>query len=152
MVSVEFCGYAIMSSRSFTFVIDNESLDADHEMIVGLWRTLDASRTVETARTVAMRLMDEATGHFAREEEFMRQCGFPQQAAHRASHQTLAADLRRVIITSMLGGGPRDDFVDTVRALANRWVGHIVGEDSKLAPYGRKIAAQTAKPMARKAG
>ena len=136
-----------MSSRSTTYVIGHKSLDADHEMIVQLWRTLEASKSIEAARKAAMQLMDEAIGHFSREEDFMRQCNFPQLAAHRTRHQELASCLRQTVLTPITS---HDGFVNAVCTLMGRWVSHIVTEDAKLAPYARQLAVQMA--SARKIG
>ena len=136
-----------MSSRSTTYVIGHKSLDADHETIIQLWRNLEATKSIESARKAAMQLMDETIGHFAREEDFMRQCGFPHLAAHRSRHQELAASLRQTVLTPITS---HDVFVNAVCTLMGRWVNHIVSEDSKLAPYAHNLAIQMA--SARKIG
>jgi hemerythrin-like metal-binding protein len=116
-------------------------------MIIQLWRNLEASKSIEAARKAAMQLMDETIGHFAREEEFMRQCGFPQLATHRSRHQELAASLRQTVLTPITS---HDGFVNAVCTLMGRWVSHIMTEDAKLAPYARQLATQMA--AARKIG
>ena len=140
-----------MSSRSLTFVIGHPALDADHQMIVELWRSLEATKTEDSARTVAARLMDLTLGHFSREEDFMRQCGFPLLEAHRNHHRALASELRRVILSPVMGGG-RDDLVSAVCALMNRWISHILVEDARIAPYAKAHARQMTRPPARRAG
>jgi len=134
-----------MSARSLSYVIGHKSLDADHELIIDLWRRLEATKSLESARTAASQLMTAAADHFTREEVFMRQCGFPRLDEHRASHQDLASSLRRVILTPVLDTGSRDGFVAAVCALMGRMVTHIVVEDAKIAPYARNLASQMAK-------
>ena len=130
-----------MSSRSTTYVIGHKSLDADHEMIVQLWRTLESSKSIEAARKAAMQLMDETIGHFAREEDFMRQCNYPDLASHRGRHQELASNLRQTVLTPVTS---HDAFVSAICTLMGRWVSHIITEDAKLAPYARQLATQIA--------
>lgn len=132
-----------MSSRSTTYIIGHKALDDDHAVIIELWRGLEASRTLEAARNAASRLMDETIDHCIREEEFMRHCGFPRLDTHRAHHQHLAADLRRVILAPMLDSKAPDDFVNAVCIQMGRWVSHILVEDAKLAPYARNLAGRT---------
>jgi hemerythrin-like metal-binding protein len=116
-------------------------------MIVELWRTLESSKSIEAARKAAMQLMDETIGHFAREEDFMRQCGFPQAAAHRSRHQELAASLRQTILAPVTS---HDAFVNAICTLMGRWVSHIVTDDAKLAPYAHQLAIRAT--AARKIG
>ena len=138
-----------MPPPSATHLIGHKSLDADHERIIALWRSLEASKTMEAARAAVSQLLDEAIGHFAREEDFMRQCGFPGLADHRVRHQDLASDLRRSILSPMLASGTRHDFIGTARALLNRLVTHILVEDAKIAPYARALASRMSKTMAK---
>ena len=147
-----FYGLNAMSARSAAYVIGHKSLDADHETIIALWRMLEASRTIESARRAACQLMDETIGHFAREEDFMRRCGYPRLDEHHAVHQDLASTLRRVILTPVPGGGSHTDFVTAVCALLGRLVTHIVAEDAKIAPYARNLASQMARTMTRSGG
>jgi len=137
-----------MSSRNSTYAIGHKSLDADHEAIIGLWRTLEATKTMDAARNAAVRLMDETLGHFSREEVFMAQCGFPHLAEHRASHQDLAGKLRRIILSS----NSHKDFVGAICTLMERWVTvHIVVDDAKIAPYARALAERMAKALSQQA-
>ena len=137
-----------MASQNFTYVIGHKSLDADHEQIISLWQTLEATRTIESARGAASHLMDKANGHFACEEAFLRQCGFPGLGPQCTAHRELASDLRRIILVPPSGSGSREDFVASVRRLMGRWVNHIVMEDTKVAPYARTLAHKMTKSMA----
>ncbi|KIM00071.1 hypothetical protein CCC_02859 [Paramagnetospirillum magnetotacticum MS-1] len=132
-----------------TYSIGQPALDDDHDRMIAAWRELEASRTLDAAKTAAAVLMSEAAEHFAREEQFMLQCGYPDRVRHTAMHAEMASGLRRVLLSPLMGGGKHEDFVGAVRNLMDRWVRvHILGEDTKLAPYARNFAA----PVRRAAG
>ncbi|BAE51895.1 bacteriohemerythrin [Paramagnetospirillum magneticum] len=132
-----------------SYTIGHKPLDDDHDRMIAAWRELEGSRTLEAAKAAAAVLMAEAGEHFAREEMFMLQCGYPDRVRHMALHAEMASGLRRVLLSPLMGGSPHDDFVLAVRSLMDKWVMvHILGEDAKLAPYARAHAAHAAHGLA----
>ncbi|ARJ68241.1 hemerythrin [Magnetospirillum sp. ME-1] len=132
-----------------SYSIGHPALDDDHDRMIALWRELEASRTLDAAKSVAARLMSEAGEHFTLEEQQMLQCGYPDYARHKALHSEMAAALRRVLLLPLLSAVKHEDFVLAVRSLMEKWVmAHIMGEDSKLSPYLRARAATVRRPAA----
>lgn len=125
-----------------SYSIGHPILDDDHDRMIAAWRELEASRTLEAAKAAASRLMAEASGHFDREEQFMVQCGYPDLARHKRLHAEMGAALRHVLLLPLLGKGGHEEFILAMRSLMDKWVmAHILGEDSKLAPYVRASRA-----------
>ncbi|CUW39204.1 Hemerythrin-like protein [Magnetospirillum sp. XM-1] len=125
-----------------SYSIGHQILDDDHDRMIAIWRELEASRTLDAAKSAAARLMGEAGEHFIREEQQMLHCGFPDYVRHKALHAEMAAALRRVLLLPLLSSVNHEEFVSAVRSLMEKWVmAHILGEDSKLAPYIRAAAA-----------
>lgn len=131
------------------YSIGHQVLDDDHDRMIAIWRELEASRTLDAAKSAAARLMGEAGEHFTREEQLMQQCGFPDYLRHKALHAEMAAALRRVLLLPLLSGAGHEDFVSAMRSLMEKWVmAHILGEDSRLAPYVRARAVAVRRPAA----
>lgn len=125
-----------------SYRIGHQGLDDDHDRMIAVWLELEASRTLDAAKSAAARLMAEAGDHFSREEQLMLQCGFPDYLRHKALHAEMAAALRRVLLLPLLSAIGHEDFVTAVRSLMEKWVmAHILGEDSRLAPYVQARAA-----------
>lgn len=130
-----------------SYSIGHQVLDDDHDRMIAIWRELEASRTLDAAKSAAARLMGEAGEHFAREEQQMLHCGYPDYMRHKALHSEMAAALRRVLLLPLLSTVKHEDFVSAVRSLMEKWVmAHILGEDSKLAPYLRARAVAVRRP------
>ena len=134
-----------MSQKSASYVIGHQVLDEDHDAMVAIWRELEASQTLETAKMAAVKLMNQTAEHFAREEEFMVQCGYPDLARHRGLHRDMIAALRGVLLSPLIGSGKHEDFVVAVRSLMQKWIAvHLVAEDARLAPYVRRAGGRLA--------
>ena len=126
-----------------SYSIGHPVLDDDHDRMIAAWRELEASRTLEAAKAAASRLMAEASGHFDREEQFMALCGYPDLARHKRLHAEMGAALRHVLLLPLLGKGGHEEFIQAMRSLMDKWVmAHILGEDSRLAPYVRAAQAR----------
>lgn len=122
--------------------IGHKALDDDHDDMIAAWRELEAGLTFEAAKAAAARLSAIAGEHFAREEQFMLECGFPDRASHRRLHEDMAAGLRRILLLPLLGNIAHQDFVGAVRRMMNEWIMvHIVVEDAKLAPFAARLQA-----------
>ena len=135
-----------MPPQGPSYAIGHQALDDDHDAMIAIWRELEASQTLDAAKMAAVRLMNETAAHFAREEEFMAQCRYPDLARHRVLHRDMVTALRGVLLSPLMGTGKHEDFVVAVRNLMQKWISvHIVNEDSRLAPYarggGRRVAA-----------
>lgn len=132
-----------------SYSIGQPDLDDDHDHMIVCWRELESSGTLAAAKAAATQLMTQTTEHFAREEAFMAQCGYPDLVRHKKLHAEMAAALRNILLSPLLGNGRHEEFILAVRSLMNKWVAaHILGEDAKLTPYARAQGALPARKAA----
>lgn len=131
------------------FSIGHRELDGDHNRMIAVWRELEKERSLDAAKTAAVRMMADAGGHFAREEMVMLLCGYPDLDRHRRQHESMGFGLRAVLLSPLLRDGPPQDFIQAMRGLMNRWIDHILGEDAKLAPYIRIREAAVRRAVAK---
>lgn len=123
--------------------IGHKALDGDHDGMIAVWRELEAGLSFEAAKAAAARLSSIAAEHFAREEQFMLECGYPDRIRHRMLHDDMTVGLRRILLSPLLGSVGHQEFVGFMRRLMNEWIMvHILVEDAKLAPYAARLAAE----------
>jgi len=76
-------------SWSEDFSVGVPLLDADHKQIIYLLQELYAVKGPDQqAKAILAKLRVFAEGHFAREEEIMRQYGYPRLEEHQDQHRT----------------------------------------------------------------
>ncbi len=95
------------------------SIDAEHRLQISLVNALEelvrsGGDPALTNRTLAQ-LADFTDAHFRSEELVMRLYGYPREAAHRAEHDRLAAELAELRAGLERAGADRPALVTRVR-------------------------------------
>lgn len=75
-----------------SFRIDNGPIDEQHQVLFGLINELAAAiaeREISKCRDVSSRFIEAAKAHFAWEEAFLRDVGYPKVDAHKVYHGKL---------------------------------------------------------------
>jgi hemerythrin len=92
-----------MVELSPSFELECRQLDDDHRRLVDIVNhivdALDSGRTQEGGDMVP-EFIDLARKHFAHEEAFLRQLGYPEAEAHHESHLQLRAKMDRMLALS----------------------------------------------------
>jgi hemerythrin len=115
-----------------------ESIDTDHQVLIGLINELDDAVKVgeprETVSRVLQSLLDYTDYHFGREEVLMKACRYPDMDAHIRTHDTLraqVADIRSRYLRS-----PESIHAREVLAFLKNWLtAHILGRDKLYQPF-----------------
>ena len=115
-----------------------ESIDTDHQVLIGLLNELDdavnAGEPRETVGRVLEALLDYTDYHFGREEVLMRACRYPDTDAHIRTHDTLRAQVAD--IRSRYLRNPESIHAREVLAFLKNWLtAHILGRDKLYQPF-----------------
>ena len=119
--------------KSF-YSVNDPSLDAEHRQILELIDTLhaaiDAGHEGDAIKNVLDRLLQYTVNHFDHEERVMRDAGYPNLDAHKASHDDMRRRTQAV----------HDDMSqvtghDMLRFLKEWWINHIQSADKAYSPY-----------------
>jgi hemerythrin len=111
-------------------------LDADHQRLVGLINRLGESADHEDPAIIEGVLDDlltYTTDHFAREEDYMRQVGFPELVEHMVAHDALTRQVEQLRIKFFLGDVAHIGK-ETLLFLQNWLTRHILQEDMRYNP------------------
>lgn len=125
------------------FSVGNGAIDADHQGLFALVAELQAADPghVDLAEIIG-RLEAYAAGHFAREEELMRNVGYPDYDAHLEEHESFTEWIHTVKRTYRLAAESPFHIGNAVnKHLADWLVNHIMKEDMKYRDF---IVAQKA--------
>ena len=111
------------------------SLDYEHARLVEVMEALcDSFERAGSAPEVADlfgTLHAKAAAHFALEERFMREKGYPLYDAHKADHERLLERIRYMM--EAYEDGVCEDCGTTLRACLEAWfAGHVGKADSEL--------------------
>lgn len=117
-------------------VTGHAEVDDQH---AGILAQLEVVRAAEPAAVPAiLGFLDQHTRtHFACEERLMAESGFPEEAAHRAEHADLLAELAgwRTVLARQ---GPAAVYRAGLLASMERWVNdHVLQGDRRLARHLR---------------
>lgn len=118
-------------------VIDNGTLDEDHQKLVALVNELHTATSQGLGHTVVSKVLSEVVlytqEHLVREEALMAAIGFPGLVGHKQVHDRFMADMRdlqkkyasgSITVASQLSSKLRD------------WLSiHIRRSDKELIPY-----------------
>lgn len=134
---------------SSTYSVGVKVIDEDHKALFEIVNALhDSIKRGDTDRSVGSALealVNYVEQHFAREERYMRECGYPELARHISAHTRLAGTVRSV--QELHQSEP--DQVDTEELLdfLKDWLTrHIVKVDSHYSPYLRGEKKGVAQP------
>ncbi len=117
-------------------------LDDDHKTLIAMLNSLndgiESGHVRATLETVIEKLSNYTRIHFAREERFFEQTGYPLGPAHKAEHAVLA---RRVmnLQSRFEAGQSRQLGMETMAFLKSWLTEHIMGSDQK---YGSHLNAK----------
>jgi hemerythrin len=79
-------------------------------------------------------LIDYTKSHFAREEQYMLKCGYPDLATHKKEHEDLAKQVLDVQ-KKYHGGSTATLSMEVMNFLKNWLIKHIQGTDKKYTPF-----------------
>jgi len=113
-------------------------IDDDHRMLFRLVNRLHARLQAgageDAVGEVLEGLADYVETHFAREERYMEECGYPDVVAHATKHRDLARTVRslRTLYEDDPAGFPEGEIL----AFLKDWLtGHILKSDMDYVPY-----------------
>ncbi len=113
-------------------------LDEDHKRLVGmvneLYDSMQAGHGKETLGRILNDLVRYTKEHFAREEKFFAQTGYPAAAAHKHEHDALTQQVIEVQQKYMSGASAALS-IDVLRFLKSWLINHIQGSDQKYRPH-----------------
>jgi hemerythrin len=116
-------------------------LDADHRKLIDLLS--EVGRCVELnhadmTHEILLALFTYVKEHFAREERYMNDIGFPGLAAHQALHDLLEQDIIEALEDQDVAGDP--DLALRVHSFLIHWLTrHILQEDQAYARFTRRF-------------
>ena len=107
-------------------------LDEDHQKLVSLLNELHegiaSGHGTETLGKILNALVEYTKVHFAREEEFFAQTGYPDAAAHHQKHEDLTSKVLE--IQAHYNKGHFDALSLDALEFLKEWIyGHIQGSD-----------------------
>jgi len=116
--------------------IDNGLIDEDHKQLFIIANRVfeidHPNKDVEDLKLAIRELYDYVQYHFEREENFMRESGYPNLEEHHKKHKVIIHDMN---ITLTQANHVRD-LLDKFQKLVYLWVvGHIMKEDKKIRDF-----------------
>lgn len=114
------------------------ALDDDHKKLVSmvneLYDAMQAGHGRESLGRILDGLIQYTKMHFAREEKFFAQTGYPAAAPHKQEHEALTRQVLDVQ-KKYAGGAVATLSLDVMHFLKNWLVNHIQGSDQKYRPH-----------------
>jgi len=116
--------------------VDEGLIDEDHKELLSIAnRVLGLERPNQDAEDLKLsirELYDYVRYHFQREENFMRESGYPDMDEHYKKHQVIIKDMNNALSQSHHMG----DLLENFRQIVYRWVvSHIMKEDKKIQAF-----------------
>jgi len=116
------------------FSVGDPRIDADHRRFFDYFAEaagqVDQLAGSPVLQRLFMAIVDDLLRHLATEEQILAQAGYNGLAAHRISHQVLAAQAKAAVSICRDG-----EWVTALRLLASLVVEHISVEDAKARPW-----------------
>lgn len=113
-------------------------LDDDHKKLVGmvneLYDAMQAGHGKESLGPILDRLVDYTKVHFAREEKFFTQTGYPDAAPHKQQHDALTRQVLDVQ-RKYAAGATATVSLEVMHFLRDWLINHIQGSDQKYRPH-----------------
>jgi hemerythrin len=124
-----------------SFSVGVASVDADHQVLVGLLNQLYEAReegqTRDVVGSVVNVLIEYTVNHFQREEKLMELGGYPEIEVHKDLHRKLTA---QVLSFQQQFAGGRNAAVDELFEFLKNWlIGHILMVDTRYRPWVEKV-------------
>lgn len=122
------------------------AMDADHDhqarTVQAIENAIRRGGEAETIRSLLLGLLDDTRVHFEAEQELMQRSGYPGYEAHKAAHDRLLQDLRRIETRHREGGVTESSVAELKQWLAehirvmDQALGHFLGPDAAAEPQG----------------
>ena len=113
-------------------------LDEDHKKLVGmvneLYDAMQAGQGRDSLGRILNGLVQYTKFHFAREEKFFAQTGYPAAAPHKQEHDALTRQVLDVQ-QKYAAGATATLSLDVMQFLKNWLINHIQGSDQKYRPH-----------------
>ena len=113
-------------------------LDQDHKKLVTmlnqLFDAINSGHGKETLNKILDEMIAYAVTHFAHEEKFFAQTGYPETAAHKQEHEKFKRQALEVQ-QKCKNGANGTLSLEVMNFLKNWLVNHIQGVDKKYGPY-----------------
>ncbi len=114
------------------------AIDNDHQTLFGLVNRLHdrikAGDGEDAVGDALDGLIDYIDTHFAREERYMDECGYPGLVAHARKHRDLARTVRS--LKTLFEDDPREVENDAILRFLKNWLtNHILKSDMDYVPY-----------------
>jgi hemerythrin-like metal-binding protein len=113
-------------------------IDDDHKKLIDMLNELNdgilAGKTSDALESVIDKLLRYTKYHFAREERFFAETGYPDGATHKAEHDLLARRVSNLQMRFETG----QSFIlstETMEFLKNWLIDHIMGSDQQYGPH-----------------
>ncbi|QQR68689.1 MAG: hemerythrin family protein [Alphaproteobacteria bacterium] len=120
------------------YCVGHPRIDSDHKCLIEiiniLCRVMLTHESDEVLHDLLRLLLNQAQGHFDREEGYMRDADYPAYEDHHAKHVVL---LEQVVDLAHRLEENREDTVpeSTVKFLHEWLIDHIVSDDKPLGAY-----------------
>ena len=113
-------------------------IDEDHKRLVAmvneLYDSMQAGHGKEALGRILNDLVQYTKVHFAREERFFAETGYPAGDAHKREHDTLTNQVLEVQ-QKYISGASAALSIDVLRFLKDWLIRHIQGSDQKYRPH-----------------
>lgn len=103
-------------------------------MVNELYHATQAGHGRESLGKILNSLVQYTRAHFAREEKFFAQTGYPASDAHKHEHDALTKQVLEVQ-QKYNGGATATLSLDVMQFLKNWLINHIQGSDQKYRPH-----------------
>jgi hemerythrin len=114
-----------------------EVLDDDHKKLIGMLNQLDSGMKAGQGRATLAKVFDELVEytkfHFAREETFFAETGYPALDAHKKEHDELT--MRVLDLQARYRNGALALSLEVINFLKGWLLYHIQGTDQKYSSH-----------------
>ena len=120
-----------------SYSVGVDVLDQDHKKLIVLLNQFstayDYAMSEEYERQTLEELVEYTKYHFAKEEDLMDECQYPDVEAHKKQHQMMIAEVERF---AALYNEKGHDALEEVTAFLSNWlINHINGTDKQYTQY-----------------
>jgi hemerythrin len=116
-----------------------KALDEEHQKLVGMLNALYDGMQAGQGKEALGKILDGLIGytktHFAHEERFFAQHGYPDAVKHKAEHDALARQALDVQAKYKAAGSAATLSMEVLNFLKNWLINHIQGSDKKYGPF-----------------
>lgn len=114
-----------------------EAIDVQHKKWVAMLNSLHEAMGMGKGQEVLKKLMKEVVDytlvHFANEEKYMKDLGYPEFAGHKAVHDKMTLKVQD--IKSRFESGQIMISMELMTVLKDWLTNHILNNDKKYAPF-----------------